>query len=96
MSMKIEVPDDLYAKVASYAKRHGQTPEQVLLASVAEVLQQDQQIPTAGGEEDPDIDPIAPFIGTFTFGRGDLAEHHDAYLAESSSDASDHGKQPVR
>lgn len=86
MSQNVAVPDDLYAKLAAYAERHGQTPERVLLDAVTETLQQDQQrSSTARDDDEADTDPIAPFIGAFTFGVGDLAEHHDKYLAGSDA-----------
>jgi hypothetical protein len=35
---------------------------------------------------DPTTDPLAPFIGALHSGTPDLAERHDAYLAEAYED----------
>jgi hypothetical protein len=85
MGHAIQVPDELYDKLAAYAKDHGHTPEDLVVAWVADVVRQ------AGSQRTPDSvetaeDPIAPFIGAFRFGVGDLGKNHDRYLAEAYED----------
>jgi hypothetical protein len=43
----------------------------------------------ATSDSAPAEDPIAEFIGAFSFGVGDLAERHDHYLAAEAMDPHD-------
>lgn len=91
MSHTVQVPDDIYARLAAVARQRGKTPEELLLEWAADVAEQaERQTIPAEPEIGPDHDPIAPFIGAFTFGVGDLAEQHDTYLAEAYADDEHH------
>ena len=87
MRHTLEVPDALYETLELLARR-GQTPEDLLLAALRQLVQGDAQTGPRR-DQSPAPDPIAPFIGAFTFGIGDLAERHDTYLAEELGDRRD-------
>ena len=93
MSHTVQVPDELYDKLASYARDQGTTPDDMLIAWAGEIVRREEQR-QARQEESEDVisDPIAPFIGAFTFGVGDLAEQHDSYLSESYANTHESGK----
>lgn len=97
MRQTIDVPDDLYKKLVSYAERHGQTPERVLLDYIGEVVQEHDHLSTPGDRCNPEgDDPIASYIGAFHFGVGDLAENHDSYLAEGYAQDTRDGSESIR
>lgn len=84
MSHTVEVPEKLFREVAARAQRTGQAPEELLLALVEDGMRREADASTPISPEDAPInDPIAPFIGAFEFGRGDVAERHDYYLSRS-------------
>lgn len=87
MSHAIHVPDERYDRLLAYAKQQRQSPEDMVLAWVTEVVQHEDQLAAREhGEDGPTYDPIAPFIGAFAFGVQDLAEEHDQYLADAAAD----------
>lgn len=88
MSHALNVPDELYSKFAEYAAERGQTADELLLAYMRGLV----EISQSGRASEAIViteDPLAPFIGAFTFGVGDLAENHDQYLAQSPADSRD-------
>lgn len=86
MSHTVLVPDVLYEQLAERAGRQGRTAEELFLAWVRERAALEEQEANTMAEFDPTHDPIASFIGAFSFGVGDLAEHHDWYLAQEALD----------
>lgn len=88
MSYVFQVPDDLYKELAEYASERGQTVDELLLAYVRQAIDHERNRETGTADEGA-LDPLAPFIGAFTFGVGDLAENHDQYLAQSYMDSAD-------
>lgn len=83
MSHAIQLPDDLYQKLASVAARQSETPEQVLATWVRLFVSGDST--TAGGHFTERgtlaTDPLAPFIGAFTSGSeaGWIERHDEAF-----------------
>ena len=84
------IPEDLYTDFAAYAQHHGKSPDEALLELVRDVVEHEEQVePTSHVHSDNGMsapDPLAPFIGAFTFDRRDVAEKHDQYLAEAYAD----------
>lgn len=84
MSQALYVPDDLYQQLVEVARARGQSAEEMLREIVTDAIEREIVVParsTVGNE--PEEDPLAPFIGAFHFGVGDLAARHDAYLTEA-------------
>ncbi len=84
MSHLVPIPDDLYARIAAYAARQGQSPEEFVVASAIEAIDEGALVaPTEVVVEgyDPADDPLARFAGAFHFGAPDLSDRHDDYLA---------------
>lgn len=67
--------DEQYARLATYAAQHGQTPEALFQTWVAEV--------THSVEDKILDDPLFQLAGIFVIGDPDLADKHDEYLAET-------------
>jgi hypothetical protein len=89
MSQAIHIPDELYERLREYARRQASTPDDVVADWIARLgmpaaAENGHTEPQAATQAVPD--PLAPFIGTFRFGVGDLAEKHDEYLAEAHAD----------
>lgn len=77
MRHTVEAPEALYRKIAARAQRTGQAPEDLLLALVEDATRREAEeraLPLPEGA--PAADPIAPFIGSFEFGTGDVAKRH--------------------
>ncbi len=89
VSHVLHVPDELYERLVTAAAQRGQTADELLLAYIEEVARQAPDNTTAIQRVATE-DPLAPFIGAFVFGVGDLAEHHDHYLAQAYADEHDH------
>ena len=88
MSHSIQIPDDLYDRVASYATDHGRTVEEFVSACLALSVEQ-LVVDSARHGYNPAEDPIAQFIGAFDSGdQPPLQPHeHDRYfVGEASSD----------
>lgn len=82
MSQALYVPDDLYQQLVEVARARGQSAEEMLRAILAEGIERENVVAAQSSEaQEPLEDPLAPFIGAFHFGVGDLAARHDAYLA---------------
>lgn len=82
MSQALYMPDELYQRLVEVARARGQSPDELLRALLSEVIESENNvaIQPPNGQDSPG-DPLAPFIGAFHFGVGDLAARHDAYLA---------------
>ena len=85
MSHIFQLPDELYERLQAYAARRGKTVDELLLAYAEEIARQPEGS-ESGTQSVSEVDPLAPFIGAFKFGVGDLAEHHDRYLAQAYAD----------
>jgi len=89
MSHSFQVPDDLYTEIATYAARHGQSPDLLLMDLVKEGVEQLKQTDSMAALRkipyDPSHDPLAPFIGAFDSGNEELGwiERHDEFFAGS-------------
>lgn len=95
MSQALYVPDDLYRRLVEVARARGQSAEDLLRAILTDAIEHENRenvltTQSSHGQEPPE-DPLAPFIGAFHFGVGDLAAHHDTYLANAyeNQDSSD-------
>jgi hypothetical protein len=67
MDHTIIIPADLYARLAAYAAKQGQTPDEVIIELATEIVESesaDEEVPGY----DPADDPLAPFIGAFDLG----------------------------
>jgi hypothetical protein len=70
--LNLQIPDDLYQPLTQVAGKRGQTPEELILNYLAQVVQ-----------EQVTNDPIEEFIGAFNSNVPDWLEHHDDYLGQS-------------
>ena len=88
MSHVFQVPDDIYAEIATYAAQRGQTPDALLIELVTEGVEELKQVKSTASIEahyDPAYDPLAPFIGAFDSGGDDPGwiERHDEYFVST-------------
>ena len=94
MEHSLVIPEKLYVDFAAYALGQGKTPDQALLDLVREAVEHQEQVETTkqaqANNEVEQPDPIAAFIGAFTFDSSDVAEQHDQYLAEAYADTHEH------
>jgi hypothetical protein len=87
MSHIFRLPDDIYAEIATYAARHGQNPDALVMDLVKDGVEQLKQTDSMAAvlpiPYDPANDPLAPFIGAFDFGNDESGwiERHDEYFA---------------
>ncbi len=84
MSRFVQIPDELYERVASYAAERGRTIDEfvsVCLAAGVEQLASD----STGYVYNPAEDPIAKFIGAFdSADQPPLQPHeHDLYFSQA-------------
>ena len=94
-TLSLQLPDDLYAELATEAQKLGQSPDQLILAYLRDSLKHTPLREAASSPParriiagyDPANDPLARFIGAFPTKEGDLAERHDEYLAEAYGDS---------
>ncbi len=90
MAHVIEVPDELYEKLAAYAEQRRQTPEELFLTWASQ-LTTAQSTGTWGTEPPPTAAELAasPFlrmIGSLSIGDPRLATEFDEVLAEAIAD----------
>lgn len=71
---QIYFPDDLYRNLERQARSEDKSSAQVIREAVEMYLKGKNQ------EIDWDNDPLLKAVGVFASGKGDLSEHHDAYL----------------
>lgn len=89
MSHNLQIPDNIYAEVASFAAQHGQTPDNLLLSLLLDGVEslKHGETPTSLRAIRPDDipDPLASFIGAFDSGEDDPGwiERHDEFFADS-------------
>jgi hypothetical protein len=100
MSHVFQIPDEIYAKIATYAAQRGQTPDALLLTLVTEgmeLLKRGQLTVPERHETTYDLtrDPLAPFIGMFDSGSDDPGwiERHDEYFAGDTYHGGCYGNQ---
>ncbi len=90
MSYSIQLPDEVYEAIKTYASQRGETPETLIRAWAAtlheQVAEQTMVGPKKGanGIDNPTYDPWADFRGSTTALSPDSIERHDAYLASES------------
>jgi antitoxin component of RelBE/YafQ-DinJ toxin-antitoxin module len=70
--LTLQIPDDLYQPLTQVADKMGQTPEELILKYLTQVV----QVQAAN-------DPIEKFIGAFNGDVPDWLERHDDYLGQS-------------
>jgi hypothetical protein len=93
MGHTFQISDEIYHEIASYAARHGQNPNDLLIELITEGVEQlkrtDSYVAVHAKPYDPANDPLAPFIGAFDSGENDSGwiEQHDTYFAR------DYGEQ---
>lgn len=100
MSHVFQIPDDIYAEIATYAAQRGQTPDALLMELVTEGVEELKQVTTAVSSVpeapyDPTHDPLAPFIGAFDSGDDDpgWVERHDEYFVGNGDYKKRHGSK---
>ncbi len=89
MSHLVPIPDDLYARIAAYAARQGQSPEEFVVATAIEAIDEGALVAPAEvvvEGYDPADDPLANFSGKFELLSADSIERHDYYLAGEAID----------
>ncbi|HJT57099.1 MAG TPA: hypothetical protein VJ761_11440 [Ktedonobacteraceae bacterium] len=93
MDHTFQISDEIYSEIATYAARHGQSPNDLLVELITEAVEQlkrtDSYVAVRAKPYNPANDPLAPFIGAFNSGENDSEwiEQHDAYFAH------DYGEQ---
>jgi hypothetical protein len=86
MSHIVQVPDDIYREIATYAAKRGQTPDALLMSLLEEGVDQLKQTDAMAAIRnvpyDPAHDPLAPFIGRFEEDCDDFdwIDRHDEYF----------------
>jgi predicted transcriptional regulator len=70
--LTLQIPDALYQPLTQVADKMGQTPEELILKYLSQVVR--EQVAN---------DPIEEFIGAFKSDTPDWLEHHDDYLGQS-------------
>lgn len=84
MSQALYVPDELYQQLVEVARARGQSADDLLRAILTDMIERENiEAAQPSSDQEPVEDPLAPFIGAFHFGVGDLAVRHDAYLAQA-------------
>lgn len=87
MSHNFQMPDEIYKELASYAARHGQSPDALLMALVTEGIEHLKHTDAMPAIRKTDLahDPLALFIGAFDLSGDDphWIERHDEYFAGS-------------
>jgi hypothetical protein len=96
MAHVIEIPDDLYEKLAGYAKQHQQTLEELFL-SWARQMTTAQSARTWGNEPPPTEEelrnsPLLRIAGSLPIGDPRLQTEFDEVLAEAIADDHADGK----
>jgi hypothetical protein len=91
MSHVFQIPDDLYARLATYAAQHNQTPETLFLVCASEVANKQEGLMTASSTENVEqnmreeeflCSPLFQITGMFALNEPNWADKHDEYLAE--------------
>ncbi len=83
MSHVFQLPDDIYAEIVTYAARHGQNPDDLVVDMVKDGVEQlkqtDKMAVVRTQSYDPARDPLTSFIGAFDFSNEESGwiEHHD-------------------
>lgn len=89
----LDIPDDLYQRLAEMADRRGQSPDELVLAIVdreVRVADNGQAIDNAPvAQYDPQADPLARFAGIFASDEPGWADRHDAVFGGESTDANE-------
>ncbi len=86
MSHVFQIPDEIYDEIAAYAAQRGQTPDDLFMTLVTEVVTLLKRVEATTAVHkarfDPAHDPLAPFIGAFDSGDDSgWIERHDEYFA---------------
>jgi len=90
MAHMIEVPDELYEKLLTFARQQQQTPEALFLSWAASVTE--QPVTSQWGSEPPPTEeelqasPFLRMIGSLAIGDPRLATDFDGVLAEAIAD----------
>lgn len=85
MSKVLELPDDIYRKIETYAAHYGQTAEEAI-RMWADMLESQ----AGGGAKqfvyNPADDPLAEFLGTGELIEPDAIRRHDEVIADEALD----------
>ena len=96
MSHTLEVPDDLYRKIANYAAEAAQEPDALMLAWVAEAAKRlSDSAPTATGATFDERallagDPMTMLAGIIDSHAPGWADDHDAYFGSDEYVGDEH------
>ncbi|HLY30724.1 MAG TPA: hypothetical protein VKQ36_06825 [Ktedonobacterales bacterium] len=87
MNHAIQLPEELYSEIASYAAQRHEPPETVVTALLIQAIGQAKNaIPEKTGEYDPAKDPLMRLAGSIASGAPSWGDRHNDYLAGAIED----------
>lgn len=96
MDYTFHIPEEIYHDIITYATQNGQTPDELVVALIADAVVQlkhtDSYAAVRLPPYDPASDPLAPFIGAFDSGVDEpgWVEKHDIYFSVDNGEQHDH------
>lgn len=85
MSQAINIPDEIYAKISSYAVAHNE-PAEALVARLLSGAVAALQVAEQAEKRDVSEDPLFKIAGMFAGDEPGWVNRHDEYLAEEYAD----------
>ena len=80
MSHSVEVPDDLYRKIAQYAAEHHEEPEALIVSWVADAVRRAESPDSSQVSGLSPDEPLALLAGIINVPDADAGDHHDMYF----------------
>ena len=89
MSQPIQVPDELYAAIAEYARQRGGQPDAIINTWLREAVEQAKASAAAAThqEQGTSQDQLTLLAGMINVPDPDAGDHHDAYFGSDDGDA---------
>ncbi|MBI5652370.1 MAG: hypothetical protein HZC40_18280 [Chloroflexi bacterium] len=78
-TLTIQVAEDLYAPLEKQARQNGQTPEELVVQWLTDVMREQTRRVSAQNNQDP----LEKFIGAFHSNIPNWAEDHDHHIAHN-------------
>lgn len=85
MSQAVNIPDEIYAKISSYAAEHNE-PADALVARLLSGAVAALQVAEHTEQRDVSEDPLFKIAGMFAGDEPGWVNRHDEYLAEAYAD----------